>query len=227
MIKNLLDKTLLYAEDEKSIRIQYGMYFNNIFKEVYLASDGEEALMLYSKNKPDAIILDIKMPKIDGIALTKQIRNLNQNIPIILMTAMSDRETLKQAIELQLLTYLEKPVSRNDLKGALEKLSKKFIDDNILQLWKIENSNYIWNKKEKSLYCNNLRIKLTKKEILLLSLLIEKKSMLCTYQDIYEYVWQDSDKAYSESTIKTLLSTLKSKLPKDVIKNQYGVGYSI
>jgi DNA-binding response OmpR family regulator len=44
-------------------------------------------------------------------------------------------------------------------------------------------------------------------------------------QDIYEYVWSDSDKEYSESTIKTLLSALKTKLPKNVIQNKYGEGY--
>lgn len=224
MTKNLKNKTLLYAEDELSVQTQYTIYFKNIFKEVYIASNGEEALNFYKKNKIDAIILDINMPKINGINLTKQIRSLNHNIPIILLTARSDKETLKEAIELQLLTYLEKPISRNDLKEALNKLSKQFENNNIINLWNDKNDRYHWNKSEKLLYKNSENIKLTKREQLLFNLLIEKNG-ICTYQDIYEYVWENSDKEYSESTIKTLLSSLKSKLPENTIKNQYGIGY--
>lgn len=227
MIENLLTKTLLYAEDELSIQTQYGTYFKNIFKDVYLASDGEEAFSFFKQKNPDAIILDINMPKISGLELTKKIKEVSPNTPIILLTARSDKETLKYAIELQLLTYLEKPVSRNALKNALEKLSNRFKNENIVTLWQNQtNHHYTWNRIEKLLYCDSENLRLTKKETLLFDLLIEKNS-LCTYQDIYEYVWENSDKEFSESTIKTLLSGLKLKLPKDAIKNQYGVGYFI
>lgn len=193
---------------------------------MYIASNGEEVLNLYKENKIDALILDINMPRINGLELTRQIKSLNPNIPIILLTARSDKETLKEAIELQLLTYLEKPVSRNNLKEALNKLSKNFEDKNIINLWQIEGNFYYWNNNQKFLYINDKNIKLTKKETLFLNLLIEKNS-ICTYQDIYEYIWENSDKQYNESTIKTLLSSLRLKLPNNAIKSIYGIGYYI
>lgn len=226
MIENLKNKTLLYAEDELSVQAQYTTYFKNIFKKVYIASNGEEVLNLYKENKIDALILDINMPRINGLELTRQIKSLNPNIPIILLTARFDKETLKEAIELQLLTYLEKPVSRNNLKEALNKLSKNFEDKNIINLWQIEGNFYYWNNNQKFLYINDKNIKLTKKETLFLNLLIEKNS-ICTYQDIYEYIWENSDKQYNESTIKTLLSSLRLKLPNNAIKSIYGIGYYI
>ncbi|MCV6607287.1 MAG: response regulator [Campylobacterales bacterium] len=226
-MNNLKTKTLLYAEDEPAVQTQYGTYFKNIFQEVYLAQDGQKALILFKEKKPDGVILDINMPQISGIELTKKIKKIAPKTPVILLTSRSDKETLKEAIELQLLTYLEKPVKRDDIKNALEKLSKKLHDKDLIKLWKnLTNFNYTWNIKNKTLYSNSEQIKLTKKETLLLTLFIEKKSV-CTYQDIYEYVWQDDDKEYNESTIKTLLSTLKLKLPKNAIKNRYGMGYYI
>jgi DNA-binding response OmpR family regulator len=225
-MKNLKNKTLLYAEDEISVQEQYSLYFKNIFKEVYLVTNGEDALCLFEEKKPDVLILDINMPKINGIELTKKIKSINSKIPIILLTARSDKETLKTAIELNLLTYLEKPVSRNDLKEALNKLTKYFEDKNIINLWQVEDNFYYWNNNQKFLYINDKNIKLTKKETLFLNLLIEKNS-ICTYQDIYEYIWENSDKQYNESTIKTLLSSLRLKLPINAIKSIYGIGYYI
>lgn len=227
MIENLKKYTLLYVEDELNVQLQFSLFFSNLFKEVYVSSDGEDGFNKFKDKHPDVIILDVNIPKINGIELTKKIKKIAPNVPIVLLTARSDKETLKNAIELKILSYLEKPVSRNRLNELLIKLSKELVDDNILILWENEKNNYYkWNKKEKLLYLNTVTIKLTKKENLLLTILIEKKN-ICTYQDIYEYVWENAYKDYNESTIKTLLSSLKSKLPKNSIINHYGIGYSI
>ena len=77
MIENLKNKTLLYVEDEINVQTQYEIYFKNIFHEVYTALDGETALLLFKEKKPDALILDINIPKIDGITLAKIIRTRN------------------------------------------------------------------------------------------------------------------------------------------------------
>ena len=173
------------------------------------------------------MILDINIPKINGIELAKVIKAKDSNIPIILLTARSDKETLKEAIELQLVTYLEKPVSRETLKNALEKLAKQIHNLNSIFLAEDDNDViFTWNKQSLKLFANNQNIKLTKKETLLIKLLVVKKAV-CSYQEIYEYVWEDSNKEQSESTIKTLISTLKLKIPKNTIKNQYGMGYFI
>ena len=226
MNKILKNKTILYAEDSIPVQDQYARYFKNIFKEVYLAADGQEALNIFFEKKPDVAILDINMPKIDGLALTNIINKEDPNTPVILLTARSDKETLKNAIELNLLTYLEKPVSRDDLFTAINKLEIIFTD-NQMKLWTAESGGpYFWDREKYLLYKDDEKVSLTKQESLLLKLLIESNK-ICSYQDIYEYVWQDHDKEYNESTIKTIISTLKTKLPKNAILNERGVGYYI
>lgn len=222
MIQNLKNIKLLYAEDEDNIQKYYGQYFSTVVKEVYLAKDGLEAYDIYKQKSPDALILDINMPKLNGIELVKKIRKENRTIPIVLLTARSDLQTYKQAIDLHLTSYIEKPVNRKILSETIEKLASVFSSRIVLFESKI--ANYTWDKIVEQLYCNNDIIKLTKNEILLLKLLIERKSK-CSNQDIYEYVWANNDKEYNDSTIKTLISGLKTKIPKNMIKNQYGMGY--
>ena len=120
-MKSLKEKTLLYVEDEPAILEQYTKFFCNYFFHVFTAEDGLNAKKVYEDKKPDVIILDINLPKINGITLVKYIREKDRKTPIVLLTARSDKETLKSAIELDITTYLEKPITRNALKETLEK----------------------------------------------------------------------------------------------------------
>jgi len=224
----LKQKTLLYAEDEILVQKQYTNYFSNYFKEVFSAFDGLEAQNIYLDKKPDIVILDINMPKINGLEVANKIRKDDANTKIVLLTARSDKDTLKKAIELGLTTYLEKPITREDLKSTLIKLSQSFNDESITPLWYVDGYYYIWNNKIKELRYKDKFVFLTKQEISLLNLFIVSKQRHISYQDIYETVWYDDfSKEFKESTIKTMISCLRKKLPPKSIKNTYGLGYSI
>ncbi len=214
--------TLLYVEDELEVANLYIRYFKSKFKIVYTAHDGKKALELYEELKPDVVILDIDIPIMSGLNVAKKIRQRDTDTQLILLTAASDKETLFQAIELGLTTYLEKPVSRESLKIALNKLYLK----TQLKLWIFEDKEYVWDIQTHELTCNDITIKLTKNEIKLFKLFLNKKNSAITYQDIYEYVWFENDnKNYSESAIKMLIAGLRTKLPLNIIKNIYGIGY--
>ena len=92
--------TLLYIEDDLEILENVTFLFNQYFKEIYTAKDGEEGLAAYHKYKPDIIVSDIGMPKLDGMELVNIIRENDKNIPIVLITAYSDREKLLNAIDI-------------------------------------------------------------------------------------------------------------------------------
>jgi YesN/AraC family two-component response regulator len=79
--------TILYAEDEIETRKNYGNYLKRNFKEVYIAQNGEEALDYYEKFEPNIMLLDINMPFINGLALTKKIRENDKKTRIIILTA--------------------------------------------------------------------------------------------------------------------------------------------
>lgn len=224
---NLLkQKTLLYAEDEIIIQKQYSQYFRNYFKTVLTALDGDEAYKIYYNKKPDVLILDINMPKLNGLEVAKKIREYDVDTKIILLTGRSDKETLKEAIELGLTTYLEKPITRESLKNTLVKLAQSLEKDTLKALWYINGDYYIWDSDKMELKYKDKQILLTKQENLLFQLFIVSNERNITYQDIYEAVWYDDfSKEFKESTIKTLISGLRIKLPPKAIKNAYGMGY--
>ena len=223
---NLLKQiVLLYADDEPDILKHYSNYFKNYFRVVHTAVDGKEALAAYRENKPDVVILDINMPYLSGLEVAKKIRESDSDVNIILLTARGDKEALMEAVELGLVTYLEKPIQRDALKKALTKLNQKIKSDNSINLWFYENSYYIWDKTKQQLFYKQEQILLTKQEIILLEILIANNGVKVNYQDIYEEIWFNEDKEYKESTIKTLISALRVKLPPKAIENVYGMGY--
>lgn len=116
-LKNL---TCLYVEDEDFIRESFTLMLNRYFKKVFVAENGEVGLELYKKYKPDIIISDIRMPVIDGIEMAKKIKEINPKSYIIFITAFSDNEYLKAAIELGVEGYLTKPIDR---KALIKKLN--------------------------------------------------------------------------------------------------------
>ncbi len=223
---NLLKQmVLLYAEDELDIQKHYSNYFQNYFRYVYTAVDGEQALAIYKEHRPDVVILDINMPYLNGLEVARKIREDSSDISIILLTARTDKEALIEAVEIGLVTYLEKPIQRDALKHALAKLNQKLKSNNEINLWFYKNIFYIWNKTNQQLFYNQEQILLTKQEISLLEILISSNGAKVSYQDIYEEIWFNEDREYKESTIKTLISTLRIKLPPKAIENVYGMGY--
>lgn len=123
MRENLKSFTLLYAEDDESIQIEMLEYFSSYFKEVYVANDGREALEIYKKNKPDVMILDIYMPHISGLELTKIVRENDYKTKIVLITAFSKNSVLLEAINLDINYYITKPVTLQNIKEMLNKIA--------------------------------------------------------------------------------------------------------
>jgi response regulator NasT len=112
-------RTALVAEDESIIRLdivetlrEYG------FDVIAEAGDGEAAVALATKHRPDVIVMDIKMPKMDGIEAAEKISALK--IPVVLLTAFSQRELVERASEAGAMAYVVKPFSPNDLLPAIE-----------------------------------------------------------------------------------------------------------
>ena len=94
--------TLLYAEDNQESRENYAFVLKDYFDEVYIAKDGREALAMYHEKKPDIVLLDVTMPKMDGLEVAQVIRKENEEIPIIMLTAHSEVDKLLRAVPLPL-----------------------------------------------------------------------------------------------------------------------------
>lgn len=117
---------ILIADDESIIRLGLKKILEEAgHKVVASAPDGKKALELARTTSPDLAILDIKMPEMDGLEVAEILRRENP-IPVIILTAYSDRELVERAREAQTMAYLVKPVKEADLLAALEIAVKRF-----------------------------------------------------------------------------------------------------
>ena len=119
MSESQTKRTVLVAEDESLIRMDIVETLIDFgFDVIAEASDGLEAVALAKSKKPDLIVMDIKMPNLDGISAAEQIQSLR--IPIVLLTAFSQKELVERASEAGAMAYLVKPFTPNDLLPAIE-----------------------------------------------------------------------------------------------------------
>ena len=224
MLKNSYKNIkILYVEDDEIARENGVEYLQNFFETIYEASDAIVALQLYEKYKPDIIITDIQMPKLNGLEFVKKIRQKDKKTQIIIITAFCDKNYLLKAIELQLVKYLIKPVKEKEFEEALFLCVNSLKEDNS-NIVKLENEIY-FDTFNKNLVIKDELVKLRAKEILFLELLIKNKNRYVTYEEIENYVWSDS--VMTKDALKTLVKNLKTKIPKDLILNLTNSGYKI
>ena len=214
---------ILYVEDDEIARENGLEYLENFFETIYEASDAISALKLYEKHKPDIIITDIQMPKLNGLEFVKRIRQKDKKTQIIIITAFSDKDYLLKAIELGLVKYLVKPVREKEFEEALFLCINALEKDetNIIQL----DDFTFFDTFNKNLISNNEIVKLRVKELDFLELLIRNKNRYVSYEEIENYVWNDS--VMTKDALKTLVKNIKTKIPKDLILNLTNSGYKI
>ncbi len=216
--------SILYAEDDLCVQKSVVEYLGRYFKDVYVSNDGKEALRLYHTMKPDALILDIDMPHIDGLSVAKSIRETNQHIPIVMLTAFTDTDKLLYATELNLCKYLVKPVPPDDFREAMKKIALSLYASSPLYLSLC--ATHSWDRQSKQLFRQDTLIELTQKEQSLLDLFISKRNQCITFVEIITIVWEDSiDRDVSIESVKLQVYYLRRKLPKECIQNIYGKGY--
>jgi DNA-binding response OmpR family regulator len=219
---------LLYIEDDIDIQTIYAEQLKTLVPTLYFAKDGEEGFERYLELKPHIILLDINMPKMDGLTLAKKIREIDRHVKIIITTSYSEQEKLLQAIELYLIKYIIKPIEPHILEEAITKAIEEIREEQGEQRKKLFllDSETVWDQKEEKLLKNNQEIKLTKNERRLLSLLSSDKSKVFTFFEIFNHLsYDDFDKEYDANQIRALVKLVRKKIPKDAIINIYGEGY--
>lgn len=221
--ENLKNFTLLYAEDDKSIQTEMLEYFSSYFKEVYLANDGKEAIELYKQHKPDIMVLDIYMPYLSGLEIAKIVRKDDYKTKLVLMTAFSKETILLEAINIDINYYIVKPATLQKIKSMLDKIAVD-LSRSSTKIFKIDENIY-FNLRNKKLYNKEEEIRLTNKESELLELFVININKAIDIEDIMAYCWSDFNLEISNGSVKTLVSNLRKKLPKEAISSVYGVGY--
>ncbi|NEW61258.1 response regulator transcription factor [Sulfurovum sp. bin170] len=218
--KLLKNKTVLYVEDDLSLQKNIVEILSNFFDKLLVASDGDEAYDIYleNQNKIDIMITDINMPNTDGITLCKSIREYNKTLPIVIVSAYTNTDYLLDSIDLNIVTYVTKPLTTKKVLSLLDKFLEYFNLNNHIVI----NNSLEFDYASGSLKIDNSTIQLTKKETKFFKLLSENS--IVTYDMMYEYMW-DYDKAPSQDAVKSFIRKLQKKLPDSLCQNKKGVGY--
>lgn len=218
----LHDIKLLYIEDDDFIRQNAMEFLSYYCTNLFEASDGVQGYEAYLAHQPDIIITDIKMPRLDGIALTQKIRQSDTSTQIIILTAHADTDFLLKAVELHLVKYLIKPVSESTLmpvlKNAVSLLEQK--KDNIIHM----SSDYRYDTLNKTLFQANRFVKLNQKELQFLDICAVNSERVVTYSEFNHAVWEGE---MSDYALSSLVKSLRSKLPENTLQNVSGVGYRL
>jgi len=222
--------TLLYVEDDKLVRDNYTKIFQYYFANVITTDNGNDALRLFNENKIDVGIFDISIPGINGLTLTSKIREIDEDIEIIIISAHSDRDKLLQALKLQLVTYLVKPVEHKELITTIENLLHRKADKFTIELL----YNFTWNIQTKTLFYKDEIVKISKVEINIISILLKNQTTYLTACQIHEFLHEGAVRESEPcSSIVKAFSRFKKKLGKQLnneeffIENCYGLGYKI
>lgn len=129
----LKDVSILYVEDDLFLRERVLEFLKMHFRCVYAAENGKEGLEIFGKESPDVVVTDIKMPVMNGLDMAQRIKEINNEIPIIILTAFSEASFLMKAIEIGVDRYVQKPTEGEELieaiyKSILPGFQKKQID---------------------------------------------------------------------------------------------------
>lgn len=228
--------TILCIEDEKDAGDKLVKILSKHFKEVILARNGEEALDIYKNsytNKSiDLIISDINMPIMNGIELLEIIREFDENLPFIYVTARLDFDVLLKLVKLDIVNYLQKPLNVDELLTTVNKVvfskykSHFFNANHKVHLIHI-NENLNWDNDSKVLLFKNETVKLTKYEYLLVDFLLNNPNKVFTPDSLIDLIYEDSLNYSNTSNLRNLISRLRIKIPELNIENIYGLGYKI
>ncbi|MCR1810509.1 response regulator transcription factor [Sulfurospirillum sp. hDNRA2] len=219
----LKNSSILLAEDEENLRNSFKKVLLLYVKEVFTAANGEEAFEIYQNHRPDIVITDVKMPKLNGLELIKKIRKENQETPIIVTSAYTDKDLLLESIKLSLVDYLVKPIKEKDLIALLE-ISADVLLQKVKTVVAIDERN-AYDYQNKQLIQDAQKISLTHKEVEFLEILLQHKGNLVTRQTLEDklYVYEEAP----PSALKNLVFKLRKKIGNDVVQTVGNLGYTI
>ena len=216
---------ILLIEDEPTLRKLEKNFLEKKGFVVDAVSTGIEGLSLLELSEYDCILLDLNLPEKDGISISKEIRELGEDTPIIMVTARSQIYDKLEGFDSGADDYLTKPFDMKELVARVNAVIKRssINQEEILMIGNMQicpNKNIVRK--------DNEEIELSNKEMGLLEYLVRNKGNIISSEEILEHVWDSNIDMFTD-TIKTHIKTLRQKIDpkKKLIKNIRGKGYVI
>lgn len=224
---------VLIVDDEIEIRDAIEIYLRNEDIKVFKAADGIDALMVLEEEDIHLIILDIMMPRMDGIKATFKIRE-RKNIPIIMLSAKSEDTDKILGLTVGADDYVTKPFNPLELVARVRSQLRRYVN-----LGNYENESkdeiavkgLVLNIRDKTVTVDGENVRLTALEYGILELLMENKGRVFSIEEIYEKVWNEPY-YNAENTVAVHIRRIREKIeinPKEpkYLKVVWGIGYKI
>jgi len=225
--------TILIVDDEKEIRKLITIYLKNEGYEVLQAGDGEEGLEIVKKRDVHLIVLDIMMPKIDGIHMCMKVREIAE-MPIIMLSAKTQDMDKILGLTTGADDYVAKPFNPLELIARIKSQLRRYMkmsgtsvqDENEIEIGDMK-----VNIVTRQVIIANEEVKLTPREFEVLELLVRNQGMVLNAAQIYERVWKEQA-FQSDNTVMVHIRKIREKIeaiPRKprYIKTVWGVGYKI
>jgi DNA-binding response OmpR family regulator len=202
---------------------------------VSTAYDGDEALAKLRKSRFDLVVLDLTMPKMDGLEVCRILRSKTPYVPVVMLTARSGVADRIAGLEAGGDDYLIKPINLKELLARIHALLRLVrnisVDDGSLSGKGVPIGNLIFDKVQRCIFKENTRIPLTVKEYSLLLFLAEKPGSVVSKETLLKKVWGYAHSGYNH-TIETHINRLRSKIEDDptkpkIIVTVWGAGYKL
>ncbi|MDR0544456.1 MAG: response regulator transcription factor [Odoribacteraceae bacterium] len=221
---------ILLAEDDTNLGMLLKEYLRAKAFETILCEDGESAYETFSNQPFDICILDIMMPKKDGLTLAKEIKLVNHNIPIIFLTAKNTKEDVLEGFRAGADDYMTKPFSMEELLLRIEAVLRRSAglrSEEEQEVFKI--GKLVFNSKKQTLVDGEEEQKLTTKESELLRLLCLNANKVLERNQALRHIWAD-DNYFNARSMDVYITKLRKHLKKDPsveIINVHGKGYKL
>lgn len=220
---------LLYVEDDPYLSFVTKDNLELKGYKVTFCKDGKEALDVFEKNTFDLCILDVMLPEIDGFTIAKKIRETNEDIPIIFLSAKSLKEDRIEGLVSGGDDYLTKPFNIEELVLKIEIFLKrsKITNNDSTSRSKLNLGKYTFDTVTLELSIGNESRRLTSREAYLLKYMIENQNKVLKKEDILREVW-DNDSYFNSRSMDVFISKLRKFLKEDPniqINNIHGIGF--
>lgn len=219
---------MLLAEDEETLAMIIQESLETRSFEISVANNGVDALELFIKNTFDVLVLDIMMPKKDGLTLAKDIRKINKQIPIIFLTAKSQVQDVVEGFKMGANDYLKKPFSMEELIVRIEALLGRL--NTVVKTPDYKKiGNYTFDFIKQTLLFKEELHNLTNREAELLDMLLSNHNNMVERSLILTKIWGKDD-FFNGRSLDVFITKLRKKLARDStiqIVNVRGYGYKL
>lgn len=217
---------ILIAEDDPNSLHLLKKYLESKGHQVIGALNGQEALEKCAEQKPEVLLLDVMMPKLDGWAVLQKLRESGAKTPVIMVTAKDSTDDKVRGFSTGADDYITKPFDLREVEARLEAVIRRVSQSPYIQLGSLQ-----IDDERKEVRLHGQTIELSPKEYDLLKLLASRPGKVFSHREIIDAIWQDNPYASSED-VKKYIYLLRNKIEKDVedpkiILTVRGFGYKL